>query len=427
MSEEWKDKLRAKLSDYEAPTADTKEALWEGIISQMNPTPAVPLWRRVTRYAALPAAAVVLALLGHHLLLEQEQPILTPVEQPVVAVRSTTPLQEPGGDVVPVESPSDREMDAPSDDRRVRTVELPDDLVAVSAPIVESQDGTPDPEQTVEEVREMDTIVDEVIGAPEVGSRYVPEPQDPYPHLRMTTHTSRGEAGRMSVSLYASNGPAPDTQVQRGYGSHFPTPVPNLSSASATPRAGEDIQEQISALNSVQETRATTEYSLPVRLGFALSYYLTDRLALQSGITATRLSTKVTTGTIKYRTQTDYRIYLLGVPLGVKYDVWDHNNLRVYGSVGGAMELRLSSHATTEYSMDASRLREPGVDSNMGGARILWSLKGAVGVSYAFNPHVGLYLEPGMTYYLDRQILMEATQMNTPWVPTLTFGLNMSF
>lgn len=416
MSEKWTDKVRGKLSDYEAPAPDE---MWGEIFARVDHAKVVPVWRKVLSYAAYPAAAAVVAVLGFQFMRHSDT--VREADTPIVAEWKAPEVEEPmayddevvSTEVVP-ESYVTPVLSPRGERRRVdegKVQELPNEATNLF---------TTTEEASVEEPSDVNTY-DEQPYEP-ITLRH---PSESRQRLTLTPQPSYGRAGQFSMGLYASNLPAKGPTPYMGYGNHFPVTVQGLVNASGSTRSM--LKEDIEELNSVQETKMTTEYSMPIRLGLSLSYHLTDRLAIEGGLTATRMSTRVTVGTIQYRTQTESQIYLIGVPLGLRYHIWDGRHFGVYASAGGMMESRISSLSTTEYSLDAALYSEPGVQEKKGGARLLWSLKGAVGLTYSLGSHVGLFLEPGVSYYLDKQVLNEATQMTTPLVPSITFGVNVGF
>lgn len=436
MSDKWTDKLREELSDYEAPVP---EEVWAGIIAHMDAKPKVVWWKRVASYTAYPVAAALLLLVGYVIFMRTD--VVRVADNPIVAERShheiietSDLLSDPDPVIVEAEgSPSTPEVVREYDDRVgiVEEVENSKSVGVVSG-IDEKEELATSDEDTMPEIDEStkgDTVEEEISksGKITIGPDVVPSRRSGSSREQIVISSRRkdGHRGQMTVGLYASNFATQGSSTHRGFGDHFPDIVQSV--ARGVDVSYKSVKEEIRYLNSVQETKVTTEHGIPIKLGFRFSYYLTDRLAIESGVTATRLSTKVTSGTIQYRTETEYQMYLIGVPLSLKYQIWGTNHWGFYTLVGGAMESRISSRASTEYSLDATVVRDPAVNQNSGGARLLWSLRGGVGANYSVGPHLGLFIEPGVTYYLDRQILMEATQMTTPVVPTITIGLNLSY
>lgn len=421
MSDKWTDKVRGKLSGYEAPAPD---GLWEDIIARVETPRVVPVWKRVLKYGTYPVAATVLALIGY-LIFMRPDVVNTADDTPIVAEWKTPEdIEDPmvydegedvGESIAPVEMIASRhtktsEIASPSiEEKKAKTtIESEKEAVSTSSDATESVDNDESPEVETHEPIILRTL-------PESRQR-----------LTMTPRAYKGRIGQLTMGLYASNLPTKGATTHLGYGSHFPESVQGIANE-AMGETRSFLKEEIRELNSVQETKITTERSMPIRLGFSLSYYITNRLAIESGLTATRMSTKVTAGTMQYRTQTEYQIFLIGLPLGLKYNIWESNHFGIYASVGGALEGRITSHATTEYSLDATIVKDPRVEEKKGGTRLLWSLRGAAGFIYSINPQVGLYLEPGVSYYLDKQILNETTYLSSPWVPSVTLGVNVSF
>lgn len=422
MSDQWTDKLRDKLLDYETPAP---EGLWQVIMAEVSPAHVVPVWRRMLHYAVYPAAAAVVGVIGYSLLSRPEMTVVRNVpEVPVIAEWHPSRPEVMTGDVpatdvvvVPTSSalPREESVIAPTVMETVPATLTTDTTEEI--PVVTMQDE--------DDGREEQNPVEQNTMSQQWILHELPAPRTDRPVAAIESNRY-SRTGQLTMSVYASNLSAQEPTAISGYGDHFPVSIPNASGI-RTMAYTQDLKEEIVTLNSAQETKSTTQYSMPIKIGFSISYYLTNRLAIEAGLSATRLSTKVTTGTMQYRTQTEYQIYMLGMPLGLKYTLWDHGHLGLYVSGGAMVESRIARHATNEYSINAAVVRDPAVVQKKGGAQLLWSLRGAVGVSYSIGPQVGLFLEPGVAYYLNRRTLHEVTQMTAPAVPSLTLGLNLSF
>ena len=122
--------------------------------------------------------------------------------------------------------------------------------------------------------------------------------------------------------------------------------------------------------------------SIPVIAGVTLSYDLSDRYAIESGINYFMMVLRETPSAGSSR-QTNY--HYLGIPLALKADIFDFGKSDIYLKAGGMAET----------CVGASR---PDVSRPEG---LFWSASGSAGYQYRFAECLGVYLEPGFSYHFN--------------------------
>ena len=123
------------------------------------------------------------------------------------------------------------------------------------------------------------------------------------------------------------------------------------------------------------------QLSVPVVAAVTLSYGLSDRLSVESGINYTVLAETISNGGKSLRTTYHY----LGIPLALKYDIYSMGKSNFYTKAGGMAEKFVG--ASTENVIEPSGL--------------LWSVSGSAGYQYRFAGCCGIYLESGVSYHFD--------------------------
>ena len=123
------------------------------------------------------------------------------------------------------------------------------------------------------------------------------------------------------------------------------------------------------------------QLSVPVVAAVTLSYGLSDRLSVESGVNYTVLAETITNGGKSLRTTYHY----LGIPLALKYDIYSMGKSNFYTKAGGMAEKFVG--ASTENVIEPSGL--------------LWSVSGSAGYQYRFAGCCGIYLESGVSYHFD--------------------------
>lgn len=167
--------------------------------------------------------------------------------------------------------------------------------------------------------------------------------------------------------------------------------------------------------NSVENGYAYTltdyvsKHHLPLRLGLSLQYQLNPRLALQSGISYTRMSSEFSLS-LYQNISYSQRLHYVGIPLGVTWQLWKASHFRFYLSGGAMVEKCVSVDVDGTYS---------------GKKPWQWSVNAAAGAEYAFMPSLGAYLEPSLGYYFSDGTQLEHYYKEHPLAPSIEFGLRM--
>jgi hypothetical protein len=161
----------------------------------------------------------------------------------------------------------------------------------------------------------------------------------------------------------------------------------------------------------------------PLRMGLSVSYPLSRRWSLQSGLTYSRLTSEFSeTWAIGNRTSKQ-TLHYLGIPLSLSYDMWGNKKWNLYVLGGGMAELLVNGRSQTaiyEYSHNAT-LKEKVTDHSP-----VWSLSGAMGATYRPIPSVGLYIEPGVSWYPRQRHHPKSYYGDHPLNFQFSFGLRFT-
>lgn len=89
---------------------------------------------------------------------------------------------------------------------------------------------------------------------------------------------------------------------------------------------------------------------------------------------------------------------------------------------------RLATYVQAGAQLDvnvSARLNSEGLERNIKKDRLQWSLLGNVGIEYHFLPGLGVYLEPGLHYYFNNGSSVENIFKDTPLNYDLQFGFRL--
>ena len=377
MKGDWTDKLKTRLEGHEmTPPSD----LWTGINEQMGfaaqPARAsvVVIWRWAT------VAAVVLALVGFFALYEnneadysipnelisEEAIIPKPMEETIIEKQ---PIAKKQHNIIP----------------QVKHQE------SVGVTIVEEYVEVVDMTAVQQEKLQKRPTTKEVV---ETYHHNVPIQQP----------KAKSKKQRLSVALNASGGlsnsKTESMHVEPVYGAAPGTPPHRMHYLG-------DVFEP----KKVQERKAS-KHAFPIRLGIKLSYPLNDRLSLQSGVGYTLLKSDLSYSSMQIGQQLHY----IGVPLGLRYQLWNSGRFSLYGAVGAMLEKCVKNN---------SELPSAFTDAALINTEKPWqcSLNAALGAEYRLDKAIGIYLEPGVGYFFEDGTSVEHYYTEHPFVPSLEIGL----
>lgn len=377
MKGDWTDKLKTRLEGHEmTPPSD----LWTGINEQMGfaaqPARAsvVAIWRWAT------VAAVVLALVGFFALYEnneadysipnelitEEAIIPKPMEETIIEKQ---PIAKKQHNIIPQVKPQE----------------------SVGVTIVEEYVEVVDMTAVQQEKSQKRPTTKEVVGT--------------YHHnVPIQQPKAKSKKQRLSVALNASGGlsnsKTESMHVEPVYGAAPGTPPHRMYYLG-------DVFEP----KKVQERKAS-KHAFPIRLGIKLSYPLNDRLSLQSGVGYTLLKSDVSYSSMQIGQQLHY----IGVPLGLRYQLWNSGRFSLYGAVGAMLEkcVKNSSELPSAFTYAALINTEKPWQC---------SLNAALGAEYRLDKAIGIYLEPGVGYFFEDGTSVEHYYTEHPLVPSLEIGL----
>lgn len=203
--------------------------------------------------------------------------------------------------------------------------------------------------------------------------------------------------GRITTSLYASN----MSQMSNQKASLARLAEAGMTKTEVLNNSHGEILEVLSSSTPTFRHQPETKlnHRTPVTVGVGVQYELTNRWALETGITYTYLhSTGKSEGVFTYTTT--QQLHYVGVPLSASYKFIDANRFEMYARAGGAVERAVS----------AKRIQTVGTaDENVGTSTtqkidrqgVQLSTSVAVGAELKLNKHIGLYAEAGAGYFFN--------------------------
>ena len=217
---------------------------------------------------------------------------------------------------------------------------------------------------------------------------------------------------RWSVSTGAMGGlGASGTTI--AYGDHLVLSSPGVADTKDSPML------DMNTINRDIETKTEYEHHLPIRIGLSVAYALTDRLSISSGLTYTRLSSDIKDASRESKYIGEQRLHYVGIPVNVSYKVASSRWISLYGTAGVLAE-KCVSGTTDEGYVENNTMKYTNTQ-DISSKPLQMSVNAGVGIQFDFIDNVGIYAEPGLSYYFDDGSALQTIYKEKP----LNFNLNV--
>ena len=215
----------------------------------------------------------------------------------------------------------------------------------------------------------------------------------------------------MTLGLYASNG---FTHLQRSNGVRMDDALAAryeidqyLPHNRALTRSDEPIY-----LVGYEERQ---KHYLPIAIGLSVSYSLSTKWSLSSGIIYTRLHSDFASIINGSAISQEQILHYLGIPLNAQYQLFHRGGLNIYLSAGAEADYNIKTYLASE-----------GVTQHLNRDRLQFSVQGGVGLQYNILPQFGLYAEPGVKHYFDNGSRLRNYFKDQPTSFNLQLGLRLN-
>ena len=165
-----------------------------------------------------------------------------------------------------------------------------------------------------------------------------------------------------------------------------------------------------------------THHHQPVKAGLTFQYRLNDRIGLETGLIYTALATDITVSQGNNASSGSRRMQYLGIPLNVKLSVWSWKSIDIYMSAGVTGEKCVSNRFRTKFETKDLSLEQY---SSKKEKPMQWSVNAAPGLQIKPLPHIGIFAEPGVSYYFNDGSSISTIYKDRPWNFNLNLGLRI--
>lgn len=177
----------------------------------------------------------------------------------------------------------------------------------------------------------------------------------------------------------------------------------------------------IGIYNQGQEVKTEYKHHLPVRIGLNIAYALSDRLSLESGVSYTRLSSDMKDGTSTNFISGSQNLDYVGIPLSLKYKALSYGAFDLYAATGILAEQCINGKTSKDFVIEGNIKKTE--QQNIHSRPLQLSANAAVGLQFKIADNIGIYAEPGLSYFFDDNSSLNTIYKEKP----LNFNLNIGF
>lgn len=422
MNEDWLHKVRDRISDYEI---DAPDNLWESIEEKLEgasatrrpgKAPVILVWtRRCITVAAVLALVLTLCLNLFNDAEEAGEPQLL-----------SSDVQEHDF------APDKKDMTVHEDVMAEVTVKRHDNT-GIERQIIQNQNSRNDDLKTppATESKTVDlkkTESKQLNSDTESNSPDKATDRPKHPHSASVTEDDRYIASitplhitsdKVSVSVFTSGGPGSILNNRTTGKSYVCSLGPDDTAWEDSPMLG------ILLFNQGKEIENSIKHHLPIRAGVSAAYNLNDRLAIESGLTYTSLTSSIRKGSESHYFTGKQKLHYIGLPLNLKYRILSWQRLDLYASAGVLMEKCVSAKLDKKYIID---YQNRGAETeNLSDKPMQWSANASLGMQCRLVNSISLYAEPGISYYFRDGTDIPTIYKDKPLNFNINLGLRFTF
>lgn len=394
MKERWIDDIKAEMQEFES---DSPKGLWESIEGRLPASKVAPTrsWWGWAAAAGALAVAGVSAFLFFRPIAPQDVISVEKVE-PVVALNDVRP--EPSEQIVrlqeavePVVVSRPKEAVVPQEAVEPVAVSQPKESVRPEESVV-PQEVVEQPDETVQELPWEEFVDEERVA-------------------------KKAPQSKVSVGLAASGAASFSQTALIGGGPLFGVGLDAVSWEDS-PKLG------LAVVNQGKDIESELRHKVPVRLTLGISYAITDRLSVVSGLSHTLLLSEYKEGTQQNYKSGEQRVEYVGVPLNLKYDFYSSTRLDVYASAGITLDKCIKANRTDDYFLSGeNRLKEV---ISLGEHPFQLSAGAAFGAEYRIYDSLWLFGECGLAYFFNDRSSLEILYKERPLNGTFNLGIRVA-
>jgi RNA polymerase sigma-70 factor (ECF subfamily) len=168
----------------------------------------------------------------------------------------------------------------------------------------------------------------------------------------------------------------------------------------------------------------TSHHQMPVTWSLALKYKLNHRWGLETGLNYSKLISEFEMGEDGNKIEQRQTIHYLGIPVKGLFNIYGGKAWGLYGSAGLVTEIPVHAPLYSNYyvhgqyeASDKTTIRAPWQFSTTFG----------LGMQYHLTPHIGIFTEPSLQYFIPTHTDIETYRTEHPFTFSLPLGIRFTW
>ena len=248
-------------------------------------------------------------------------------------------------------------------------------------------------------------------------------PADAVPDMKGRLSAGDKRKSIISTDIFFSNLPG-SADSRSGYESLFASPV-SLQRDQVHEMITVSSPGEVTLFSDEKDLNTEVRHRQPVRAGVSFRYDLGRRWSIETGLTYTMLSSDIDAGSEFRRCLIERKLHYIGIPLNASYDFLQKKRWSMYATAGGMLEKCVSGREVAEYV--ANGVTSSTDTHEISVRELQWSVNAAVGAEFNFTPLIGIFAEPGVSWFFDNGSQIETIYQDRPFNFNFRVGLRFSF
>ncbi|MDE5871543.1 MAG: PorT family protein [Muribaculaceae bacterium] len=161
----------------------------------------------------------------------------------------------------------------------------------------------------------------------------------------------------------------------------------------------------------------------PVRFGLTLQYNVSERIGIETGLVYSRIGSDISVSRDNKTSIGIRRLQYVGIPLNVKFSAWSWKFIGLYLSAGATGEKCVSNSFETTHIADGLSLD---AFSSQREKPVQWSVNAGAGIQLNPLPNIGIFAEPGVSYYFNDGSSLATIYKERPCSFNLNIGIRFN-
>ena len=184
--------------------------------------------------------------------------------------------------------------------------------------------------------------------------------------------------------------------------------------------------------NDVSDTYVVTPPTInkanhhqPIRVGLSLRYAISPRWSLLTGINYSYLQSDFSSYNNRTSTDRKQKLHYIGIPVNLSYTLWQKKKFNLYLIAGAQAEklVKGQTETTTTQHNQSTTSNTENVHEN----KPVFSTNTSLGVEYQLGKFIGLFAEPGVSYYFKNGSGIESSYTEKPFNFNFNLGVRVNF